>query len=274
MTPLPDENCYSVLCRCIVREAYSTRRFSFQMFGGKRDLSRFLFQPFRFDDLSRWFADAETRQKEYLDRHSVFQYCYPMLCKPWQRLIMDWRNCISLYSSDLKVLTRAVGLSLVPKKDLCYCRECVQEDRRTYGETYWHLSHQLPGIRLCPIHDVPLNTSAIEISKTRYVLFPADYVLRKDGQDATLEGAGGKYDETVSKDSMWLIHHGFELDEEKCSQLRGSVADNVQEKIRAEIQNCTGSLIDLPCCGSLGLILLCRILGQPLQNLSKSVSQL
>jgi len=32
------------------------------------------------------------------------------------------------------------------------CPLCVKEDRERYGETYWHLSHQLQGIDVCHKH--------------------------------------------------------------------------------------------------------------------------
>ena len=91
--PLPDESCYSVLCRCLVRESVSSFRFELQMFNRQRDLSRLLYQPFRFEDLSRWFDDAESRQREYLDLHSVLQYRYPVLAESARRLIRYWRDC-------------------------------------------------------------------------------------------------------------------------------------------------------------------------------------
>lgn len=33
------------------------------------------------------------------------------------------------------------------------CTSCMREDRLTLGVAYWHLSHQYPGVVLCPIHE-------------------------------------------------------------------------------------------------------------------------
>lgn len=33
-----------------------------------------------------------------------------------------------------------------------FCPECVAEDIRVLGESYWHLSHQLPGCLVCHRH--------------------------------------------------------------------------------------------------------------------------
>lgn len=32
------------------------------------------------------------------------------------------------------------------------CPDCVERDASTYGVAYWHLTHQYPGVILCPIH--------------------------------------------------------------------------------------------------------------------------
>ncbi len=42
---------------------------------------------------------------------------------------------------------------------LRYCPECVNADRQTYGETYWHRVHQLSGVDVCADHSVFLKMS-------------------------------------------------------------------------------------------------------------------
>lgn len=37
------------------------------------------------------------------------------------------------------------------------CPLCMQSDRDQFGWPYWHLSHQYPGVWVCPIHGVPLQ---------------------------------------------------------------------------------------------------------------------
>ncbi|MCB7319888.1 TniQ family protein [Lacrimispora sp. 210928-DFI.3.58] len=47
------------------------------------------------------------------------------------------------------------------------CPECLEEDKRNYGEAYYHLSHHLPGVKICPRHHVTLMT--IEKDKNEYL---------------------------------------------------------------------------------------------------------
>lgn len=58
---------------------------------------------------------------------------------------------------------------------LRYCPACAQEDRETYGETYWHRKHQLRGVNLCYKHGCMLEHSAVSAkSHTAYNLCSAE----------------------------------------------------------------------------------------------------
>ncbi|WP_138471790.1 TnsD family Tn7-like transposition protein [Poseidonocella sp. HB161398] len=45
----------------------------------------------------------------------------------------------------------AAGLRLPPAR-LRWCPDCADEARARHGEAYWHRSHQLPGVLVCPDH--------------------------------------------------------------------------------------------------------------------------
>lgn len=47
---------------------------------------------------------------------------------------------------------------------LRYCPLCAEEDRMKYGETYWHRSHQMMGVDICPVHFCKLTDSSVLIS--------------------------------------------------------------------------------------------------------------
>jgi len=59
----------------------------------------------------------------------------------------------------------------IPKKQqpkyMRVCPLCVKEDREKYGETYWHVSHQLQGIDVCHIHGCYLTDSQFQISANK-----------------------------------------------------------------------------------------------------------
>ena len=48
-------------------------------------------------------------------------------------------------------------------KFLRFCPLCLEEDRNQYGEAYWHLHHQIPGVLVCLKHDIALLDSLISL---------------------------------------------------------------------------------------------------------------
>ena len=67
---------------------------------------------------------------------------------------------------------------------LKYCPECVAEDRKVYGETYWHRVHQIRNMVLCPIHKCLLEASSVTaISSQAFTLCSAeDYAVTLQAQ--------------------------------------------------------------------------------------------
>lgn len=61
---------------------------------------------------------------------------------------------------------------------LMYCPKCTENDRDTYGETYFHRIHQIRHIKLCPYHNSLLRSTDIPItSNTSPRLYVAEDVI-------------------------------------------------------------------------------------------------
>ncbi|MDI2585832.1 TnsD family Tn7-like transposition protein [Psychrobacillus sp. NEAU-3TGS] len=43
------------------------------------------------------------------------------------------------------------------KPRFSYCPKCYITDFKSFGEAYWRISHQIPSIFICPIHQIPLE---------------------------------------------------------------------------------------------------------------------
>jgi hypothetical protein len=65
-------------------------------------------------------------------------------------------------SPNLGPLKARLGLpasrlgAMIPLKA---CSQCIQDDLVRFGTSYWHVSHQVPGVWVCPTHDRPLGFS-------------------------------------------------------------------------------------------------------------------
>ena len=204
--PYPDESCYSILCRNMVRAAMSASRFCWEMFGRWLNLTAYLWQPFRPDDVGRWFGEATGRMAIYAQAHSIFPYRYPAVNSVCKCRLRKWSEDEFLQDGKLKGLTQELGYRCWTKEHLYYCPECVRYDREKYGETYWHMIPQLPGVTVCPTHMVPLEKSALQVKDARWDLLPAEYWLTNAGaQEKNIS-----CDELrIAADSKWLMENGW-----------------------------------------------------------------
>lgn len=58
---------------------------------------------------------------------------------------------------------------------LKYCPICAREDREKYGETYWHRTHQIRNMQVCPKHNCNLIKSTVTAkSEQTYTLCSAE----------------------------------------------------------------------------------------------------
>lgn len=63
---------------------------------------------------------------------------------------------------------------------LKYCPLCVAEDRKKYGETYWHRVHQVRNMLICPIHKCKLKNSNIDARSEKVFAFNTAELSVKD----------------------------------------------------------------------------------------------
>ncbi|MDE5938543.1 MAG: TniQ family protein [Lachnospiraceae bacterium] len=68
---------------------------------------------------------------------------------------------------------------VLPRNDgeqyLRYCPLCVKEDRKTYGEVYWHRKHQIRNMRICTKHKCRLMESSVPAkSEQSFTFCPAE----------------------------------------------------------------------------------------------------
>lgn len=89
-----------------------------------------------------------------IERHTMFPsfYFHNANCK---------RNIYqSLLHNKTPHFLKLKGLS-----SLAYCPICAAEDRKRYGEAYWHRTHQIKGLTICPQHGCYLVKISSEMMK-------------------------------------------------------------------------------------------------------------
>lgn len=176
--PYPDELYYSLWARAGARWRFPSRRTVSEMGFGRRFVAASIELP---SHLARGQASLPpghpSSVDQLIDDHTLLPLFAPFLpLERVQRLRADMRGDggVRLYGrSGLKA-------SRVPSPScLRYCRHCVEEDRRRFGETYWRRSHQVVGVELCPQHGGALADARAHVARlhTSYEFIAAEDVV-------------------------------------------------------------------------------------------------
>jgi hypothetical protein len=93
---------------------------------------------------------------------------------------------------------------------LRFCPLCVQEDRKQFGECYWHRLHQVPGVEVCPTHQVAVMNSGVlkrNRSSSKYDFISAEQAIR-DTKPYQLNLSVGDQENLlkISRDANWLLN--------------------------------------------------------------------
>ena len=97
-------------------------------------------------------------------------------------------------------------------KHLKYCRECNSESINLRGELYFNRLHQLSTVLFCPIHDIPLLSSVINIKQyNRHQFVYPDAKLMRTGLIADYQCVDRKMLITVAKAYKELIECRLDL---------------------------------------------------------------
>ena len=214
-TPYPDECLYSVLCRYYVRSgSASYKRTTRELFGNMQCLSTSVFFPIRLDRFDYWIPKSAgiTRESITID-HTMYPYmamtCSADFRREMKRVIS---GKVSKYDIDFKGTQKSFDLW---PKQLRYCPDCSHEDIISFGEAYWHRSHQLPGMVYCTKHLIRLIDSRIPMRKTTTCFYPASDEISTESMNM------GCWDDyirhkdmflIIGRESEWLLNHGMNVD--------------------------------------------------------------
>lgn len=157
-TPYPDETMYSLLARFYIHSGYTS-------FTGiaKIVYKKTLLQP-NVDFIDDYSDQVRPILKSFLSmndlvmHHTMFPYFY--------RFVPNKKRVYDCMTDFVKCSYSSLPRSIVfPNryKVLRYCPVCVSNDRKKYGETYWHCIHQVEGVDICWLHHCKLVDSSISV---------------------------------------------------------------------------------------------------------------
>lgn len=154
----PDELVLSFCARYHQRMGYRSRESSGRDLFGKAMTKPAIDFPSRLERLAHaYIFGAWITVDGLIDDHTLLPFYQPFV--PPNRINQIRKD---MRESRGGALHARIGVltNSVRDQNLRFCPACVQKDRSTFGETYWHRLHQLPGIDICPEHQVFLEDSS------------------------------------------------------------------------------------------------------------------
>ena len=156
-TPYEDELFYSVLCRTYAHSGYfSYKEILRDMLFSKSNNPSIEFIGHLNADFNALVKQAYPMEQLILN-HTMFpQYGRFIFLK-------DKKSALHHLSTDYCDAHHLFCILPRSENDLYlkYCPLCVQADKDRYGEAYWHRSHQIRSMSICPKHYCSLEASSI-----------------------------------------------------------------------------------------------------------------
>jgi len=119
-----------------------------------------------------------------IDQHTLLPLYAPFLTiRNFDRMRASMRG------ASRRTTNLLAGISAGRVRPPLYLRNCPccdAENIKRYGETYWHRLHQIPGVDICPYHDVFLQDSnVLRINtKNRHAFHTAQHAFRSENVQA------------------------------------------------------------------------------------------
>lgn len=178
----PDELLYSQLARYFAHSGYMAYVCAAEDLFERRAVRpdiEFL-NAYTRDALER--ITSEMPMENVIMRHTMFPYYGRFL--PIERRTQAFYALLNMQSNYLDFLYMPTRKDHRPRK-LRYCPMCAEEDRKRYGETYWHRLHQMIGVNICGKHHCQLIETDVQITSGKSpALIPAEAVAMPEEKSA------------------------------------------------------------------------------------------
>lgn len=180
----PDELVYSWLARYYIKTGYVRYAFVAEELFQKKTVRPDIEFVNQYTTPALQAITEKIPMQRIIEQHTMFPYYGRFLQK-------ERRN--QAYTEMIQTKGNYHNLLPMPKRKgntdryLRYCPVCAENDRKQYGEAYWHRIHQLQGGNICPIHKCYLINSAVRISgKTSPTLVAAESCVPENNNDIAI----------------------------------------------------------------------------------------
>lgn len=158
--PYEDELLYSVMARYCKQSGNIDSIHNIDDLFGNRNVVASPELPGKIDMLISNLPNCQYTPDYLIHNHTMFPYIASFL--PGDRAS---EICELMKDGQVSLIYNKSGMisscSLTQNRQFRFCPECIKDDMRRYGETYWHRVHQITEVLICPKHKVPLYNSRV-----------------------------------------------------------------------------------------------------------------
>lgn len=211
--PYPDELLYSICARYHLYVAPQSAKQTLHDLFGSSSASAIYDFPCRLTAISSQLSPNTINTPERLLRYNtMFPLYEPFLPHSRSKSIANGmiRNA---GNSGIHNSIGVMASSVPALQSLRFCPTCVIEEEASYGEPYWHRSHQVPGVYVCHCHGDFLKDSKIvvasQVNKHRFI--SAYYGTRIPIDREAPSGASGEHLHSIASMAFGLLNNTFEI---------------------------------------------------------------
>lgn len=222
--PYPNELMYSLFSRHLARSRYAGPATPLiKRWTGRQPLSLFMILPFGLGKLCRTICCSDWFSVDNLiSQRTVYPYIEAFLDPDYVEPVRR-----ALIGHD-PVFTAGVPYSRLLEhgaRRLQFCRQCVADDRRLYGEAYWHREHQVSGALVCVRHRVWLEPTTIGLRERdpnahlpfRTLEWAMAQLPRRSQRGETLISTSGDFALRLAENCNYILEHGWRMYGEELS---------------------------------------------------------
>jgi Tn7-like transposition protein D/TniQ protein len=207
--PYPDELFYSICARYSRRVGYhSYTHATYDLFGARILVAIAL--PSNLNHLISALPPGHRYTVDRLiDAHTLLPFYAPFL--PQERVVKVRENMAE--DSGGKRTHSLAGVLFCGNSQyetFRYCPACVTEDRRRYGEAYWHRAHQAPRVIVCPHHAVWLEPSDIYLhfrDRRKSISTAEEAVGQVPARLLSTDESDHQIHLWIAREAQWLLDH-------------------------------------------------------------------
>jgi hypothetical protein len=207
----PGEALYSACARFQFRARFPNRKFIQHTLFGTRNAIAVVDLPCHLGSFVKSLPRGHLYTiDQIINEHTLLPFYSRFI--PLERLERIRLDMAGPNGQAINMLVGVKASRIKKPARLRFCPACARNDKRAFGETYWHRLHQVPGVEVCYEHFMLLEDSSVHIhdARARQAFISAEEVIRlKAAKRMHSSDRATELLSSIAKDAEWLLSNNL-----------------------------------------------------------------